>query len=448
MKNIAIIGAGLVGALQACYLSRKGHKVDVYESRGDFRAIGYIGGRSINLALSKRGWTALERVGLSQEIEKIAIPMYGRHIHQIDGTSYVQPYGLQEEAIYSVSRGELNKLLVSLADEFNQVDFHFNHYCKEIDFKNNRAIFEDQANQNKLVKVEADYFFGCDGAFSKVRQAMMQVPRFDFQQFYINYGYKELTIPSLKDGGFALEKNALHIWPRKDFMLIALPNLDGSFTCTLFVPYEGENAFDDLTNQDEVKAYFETYFSDVIPLMPNLVEDFFRNPTASLVVTKSNPWQVQNFLLMGDAAHAVVPFFGQGMNCGFEDVRIFDDMLDEVNDFDKVFAAFTSVRKENADAIAQMALDNFIEMRDKVADKTFIRYKKIENLLLNSPLYDYQSMYQMVSFTDKPYVQAYRAGQIQLKMLEELDKITHVEEKIDSLAVKEIVERYKAQYNS
>lgn len=441
-KNVAIIGGGLVGSILACYMSKRGQKVDVYESRGDMRKVGYIGGRSINLALSQRGWSAIEKVGLKDEINEIAIPMYGRVIHQRDGSKDYQPYGKENQAIYSVSRGELNKKLVELADNFENVSFHFDHFCTHVDFDNNKAIF-NQANTTKSVEVSSDLILATDGAYSKVRLAMQGLQRFNYWQHYIDYGYKELTIPAGPENSFLIEKNALHIWPRGSFMLIALPNIDGSFTCTLFVPFEGENAFDDLTSEAEVRTYFEQNFADAMKLMPTLVEDFFNNPTSSLMTIRCFPWHKNNFALLGDSAHAVVPFFGQGMNCGFEDVRIFDEMLDTFDgDIENLLSKFEDVRKENADAISQMALDNFTEMRDLVGDKEFLKMKHIEHEIMENPIYNYTSMYQYVSFTDEPYADAMALGKKQYAMLREMSKDSNIMDKIKNNQIQDYFDTF------
>lgn len=440
-KRVAIIGAGLVGSLQACYLQKRGFKVDVYESRGDMRKVGYIGGRSINLALSTRGWTALDKIGLSEEIHKIAIPMYGRTIHQISGDINYQPYGKENEAIYSVSRGELNKRMVELADNFPEVDFHFNHFCQKIDLDKSEAVFLN-TETNQEIHLQADWIIGTDGAFSRVRNSMMPLPRFQYSQYYIDYGYKELTIPAGENGRFLLEKEALHIWPRGEFMLIALPNMDGSFTCTLFLPFEGELAFDDLTDESKVKAYFEQYFPDAMKLMPTLVHDFTKNPTSALVTVKCSPWHHKNTILMGDAAHAVVPFFGQGMNCGFEDVRVLDELMDTIADDKELFESYSKLRKENGDAIADMALDNFIEMRDLVGQPEFLEMKHLEHDIMENPLYNYTSMYQYVSFSNEPYSFARKTGQKQYAMLREMLKDKDIHEKVKNNQIQDYFDRF------
>lgn len=440
-KKATIIGAGLVGSLQACYLQKRGYKVDVYESRGDMRKVGYIGGKSINLALSTRGWTALEKIGLADEIHKIAIPMYGRTIHGIDGSINYQPYGKENQAIYSVSRGELNKRMVELADSFSDVDFHFDHFCKNVDFKNNKITF-NQSETNQDIELNSEFILASDGAFSRVRLAMQAMPRFQYSQYYIDYGYKELFIPAGPNGEFLLDKNSLHIWPRGEFMMIALPNLDGSYTCTLFLPFEGELAFDDLNNESQVRGYFDRYFPDAVKLMPTLIQDFFKNPTSALVTVRCFPWHHENAVLLGDAAHAVVPFFGQGMNCGFEDVRIFDELLDKYEDKKQLFEEYSNLRKKNGDAIAQMALDNFIEMRDKVGIPEFLEMKHIEHEIMENPIYNYTSMYQYVSFSNEPYSYAYELGKKQYAMLEAMAKDKDIYQKIKDNQIKDYFDKY------
>ncbi len=378
-KEVTIVGAGLVGSLLSIYLSKRGHKVKVYERRGDMRKEKVIAGRSINLALSDRGIKALEEVGIMEEIKKIAIPMHGRYIHNIDGSTAFQPYGNEGQFINSVSRGELNKKLMSLAEKHG-VEISFNEKCESIDWKKNEITFQNASTDQRSTN-NYQLAFGSDGAYSAARLThQLQHDRFEYQQHYIDCGYKELTIPAGADGQFLMEKNALHIWPRGNYMLIALPNIDGSFTCTLFFPFEGEVSFAALDTKEKVKTFFQKNFPDTIALIPNLEEDFFNNPTSSLVTVKCFPWvREDEFALIGDAAHAIVPFFGQGMNCGFEDCRVLNELIDKHNeDWKKILSEYQSLRKPDADAIAELALNNFIEMRDRVGDPKFLLQKKIE----------------------------------------------------------------------
>ena len=378
-KETIIIGAGLVGSLLSIYLSKRGHGVRIYERRGDMRKEGIPAGRSINLALSDRGIRALEEVGIMEEIKKIAIPMHGRYIHNADGTTAFQPYGQEGQYINSVSRGDLNKKLMDLA-EHHGVEIFFNERCDHINWKKNEVAFEQILHQ-KLQTTNFELLFGSDGAYSAARLSyQLQHDRFQYQQYFIDFGYKELHIPAGNDGVFAMEKNALHIWPRGNYMLIALPNVDGSFTCTLFFPFEGDPSFGSLDTKEKVRAFFENIFTDVVRLMPTLEDDFFHNPTASLVTVKCYPWvKSDNFALIGDAAHAIVPFFGQGMNCGFEDCVVLNSLIDEYqDDWSLILSRYQELRKPDGDAIADLALNNFVEMRDKVADPRFLLQKKIE----------------------------------------------------------------------
>lgn len=378
-QQVTIVGAGLVGSLLAVYLCRRGYPVKIFERRGDMRQETVAAGRSINLALSDRGIRALEEVGAMEAIRRIAIPMHGRFIHNANGTTAFQPYGKEGQFINSVSRAELNKVLMTLAEEAG-AEIFFNERCTSINWKAGEVEFESTTTSETETS-EFGLLFGADGAYSAARlQHQLQHDRFEYHQSYIDFGYKELHIPPAEDGGFRMEKNALHIWPRGNYMLIALPNTDGSFTCTLFFPFEGEPSFASLDTKDKLHRFFEETFTDVVPLMPSLEEDFFRNPTSSLVTVRCYPWIRDNrFALIGDAAHAIVPFFGQGMNCGFEDCAVLNRLIDENNeDWGKILEQFQTLRKPDADAIAELALNNFIEMRDKVADPKFLLQKKIE----------------------------------------------------------------------
>lgn len=412
-RDVTILGAGLVGSLLAIMLRKKGHPVTVYERRPDMRSNKIAAGRSINLAMSARGWKALDMAGLRNDIEALAIPMYGRYLHQIDGSHAFQQYGKNNEAIYSVSRGELNKKLMTLAEQ-EGATIHFEQRCSRVDVPKNQLLFENHAEP-----VQADLLFGADGAFSALRSSYATMDRVNASQQYLEHGYKELCIPPV-DGKPQMDVNALHIWPRRNFMMIALPNPDGTFTCTLFLPFQGgECSFDALQTEADVRAFFTKYFPDAVPLMPELVEDFFTNPTASLVTTHIAPWHYQDkSALIGDAAHAIVPFYGQGMNAGFEDCTTLSGLIDIYSDdWATILDIYDRKRKPNGDAVAQLALLNFIEMRDKVADPDFLERKKIEKEL--GKLYPEQfiSVYEMVSFSHIPYNTALRCIQAQDELL-------------------------------
>lgn len=426
-KDVTIIGAGLVGSLLSVYLSKRGYKVKLYERRGDMRKEKMIVGRSINLALSDRGLLALEKVGLAEEIKKIAIPMHGRFIHNLDGTTAFQPYGKQGQYINSVSRATLNMKLMELAEQHG-VEMFFNHKCTSIDWKTNTITFE--LPDSRLTTQNSQLIFGADGAFSAARlQHQLNHDKFDYQQYYIDCGYKELTIPPTASGDFAMEVNALHIWPRKDYMLIALPNLDKTFTCTLFFPFEGETSFSKLDTEEKVKTFFQKTFPDAVSLMPDHVNEFFNNPTSSLVTVKCSPWiRDDQFALIGDAAHAIVPFFGQGMNCGFEDCRILDELIDKFqDDWKTILNEYQASRKPDADAIADLAINNFTEMRDRTADPKFLLQKKIEARLHEKYPGKWIPAYTQVTFSPHiRYSEALQRGQRQEAIMQEVMRVPDI----------------------
>jgi kynurenine 3-monooxygenase len=393
-------------------LAQRGHSVQVYEGRPDPRRAGYTGGRSINLALSERGWLALERAGMAAPVRELAIAMHGRMMHAPDGTLTFQPYGQAGQAIYSVSRGLLNQALTHAAEQAG-ASFYFGHRCRRVDLEAHTISLQTTNHQTKELAYLGP-LFGADGAFSALRQALQRTDRFNYSQQYIDYGYKELTIPPGANGQHQLEKHALHIWPRHNYMLIALPNPDGSFTCTLFFPFEGETSFASLTTPAQVQAFFAAQFADAQALMPDLVEEFFANPTGSLHTVRCGPWVRGQAALIGDAAHAIVPFFGQGMNCGFEDCRILTELLDQQpSDWPAVLAAYQQQRPPHADAIGELALANFLEMRDLVADPRFLLRKKIEAQLHARFPQHWVPLYTMVTFSHLPYAEALRLGQRQ-----------------------------------
>jgi kynurenine 3-monooxygenase len=413
--RITLIGSGLAGALLATYLGRDGHEVDLYERRSDPHAGNQVGGRSINLALSTRGIHALELVGLADEVLRQAIPMRGRMIHTRDGDTHFQPYDKDPtKYINSIGRGALNTICVDAARKYSNVRIHFDHRCTDVDLDRPAAkIINTRTNES--IETEGGIVIGVDGAFSAVRRAMQRLDRFDYSQTYLEHGYKELTVPPKADGGFAMEKNALHIWPRRSFMMIALPNPDGSFTCTLFWHFEGPSSFAAIKTDDDIRRFFNTEFPDAVPLMPTLLPDYHANPTGSMVTVCCHPWHHQGKVaILGDAAHAVVPFYGQGMNAAFEDVvELRSCMKLSSPDWEDAFRCYERVRKANTDALAELAVENFIEMRDKTGTRRFRARKKWERFLHKQFGKWYTPLYTMVSFTQIPYLQAVRRSRLQ-----------------------------------
>jgi kynurenine 3-monooxygenase len=416
-QKITILGAGLAGSLLASLLAQQGYAVEVYEKRPDPRAAKTAEGRSINLALSHRGWRALESAGIDPQVREKAIPMKGRMVHSLDGESNLQPYGKEGQAIYSVSRAELNQQLISQSEK-QGVQFYFEHACQEVDLDHNHLILQAPRGQKSL---EAGLLIGADGAFSALRSALQKTPRFNYSQHFIAHGYKELTIPPTAGGDYAMEPNALHIWPRGGFMLIALPNPDKSFTCTLFLSYEGEKSFARLSGEESVLQFFKENLPDAVPLMPELTTEFFQNPLSDLVTIRAYPWTYNGRqVLIGDAAHAIVPFYGQGMNAAFEDCRILSEMLEEGEEFTEVVHLFQQQRNPDADAIADLALRNFVEMRDLVADERFLERKKIEAELHRRFPDQWVPLYSMVTFSHRRYSEALSIGQQQDKIMEKV----------------------------
>jgi len=446
-RSVTILGAGLVGSVLAVLLRKRGYEVTIYERRPDMRTEAIGAGRSINLAMSNRGWKALELAGLREDIESIAIPMPGRFLHQEDGSSAFQAYGKNGEAIYSVSRGELNKKLMDLAEN-NGAKIYFNQRCTRVDTSTNTIYLQEENGTTKEIK--CDLLFGADGAFSSLRTAMAFNDRTNFSQYYIEAGYKELNIPAGPNGEWQIEKNALHIWPRHNYMMIALPNIDGSFTCTLFFPFEGKPSFESIKTEEEVRTFFNEQFPDAVPLMPTLVHDFMNNPVSSLITTKIFPWRnADKSCLIGDAAHAIVPFYGQGMNAGFEDCSVLEELM-EANgeDWEAILSQFEQKRKPNADAVADLALNNFIEMRDNVAAPVFLERKKIEKELGRRYAGRFNSVYEMVSFSHTPYAYALhctKAQDILLgKILAEGDFFSNIEKPEFVAQLENWIEEYEA----
>jgi kynurenine 3-monooxygenase len=429
-NRVTLIGAGLNGPLLAISLVQRGFAVDIYERRPDMRRVRMSAGRSINLALSTRGIHALTQAGLWDAMRKIIIPMNGRMMHSISGDLTFQPYGKNEsEVINSISRAELNIALMNAAEE-RGVTIHFQQRCRGFDLKTG-AVYLRNEETGEATAVESSTVIGCDGSASAIRTEMLKLNRFNFSQHYLDYGYKELTIPAGPDGTHLMETHALHIWPRGNYMLIALPNIDGTFACILFLPFDGPDSFAALTTPSDVASFFESRFPDALPLMPQLAENYFANPTGAMVTIKCSPWHVDaKSLLLGDAAHAIVPFFGQGLNCGFEDCTCLLDLLDRHGaDWPRVFEEFEQARKINTDAIADLAVENFVEMRDRVADPRFLFRKKVELALEAKYPGLFVPKYSMVTFHRIPYSIALERGQVQDKILTKLcESIDRIED--------------------
>lgn len=412
-KEVTILGAGLVGSLLGSLIRKEGFDVNIYEMRDDPRSRIVDGGRSINLALSNRGIRSLQLADVYEHIQHDLIPMYGRMMHDTKGNLSFQSYGQEGQFINSVSRTGLNKLLITHAEEAG-VRFHFDHKCVDVDLEQPSITFGNGSSKS------SDVLIGADGAYSVLRRAMEHTDRFNFEQYYIDHGYKELKMES-RSGTFAMEPNYLHIWPRGSFMLIALPNPDATFTCTLFFPFDGEQSFASLKTSEAIEGFFERYFPDIISLIPDFVTQFQTNPASSLVTIKTSPWNYKNSLLIGDASHAIVPFYGQGMNAGFEDCRLFMELGKSLNyDWDRVLPQFSSRRKKDADAIADLALRNFVEMRDHVADEQFLNIKKVESRLHLAYPQEWIPLYSMVTFSDLPYSEAMSIGKLQSQLMEKL----------------------------
>lgn len=419
MEKIAIVGGGLSGSLLSVYLAKRGFEVHLFEKRPDMRHNKISAGRSINLALSERGINALKKVGLDERVLATGIAMKGRTIHTKDGQLNYQPYGKDDQAIYSVSRGLLNIKLLELADELDNIHLYFNSNCVDADLVNGIVYFKDE--NGAITEFKADRVIGSDGAFSAIRYEMQTKGMFNYSQTYLEHAYKELCILPNEDGSFKLEKNALHIWPRESFMLIALPNLDGTFTCTLFLQLKGLVSFESIKTNADLDQFFETYFADVKPLINDLHFDFFNNPTGQLCTVRCYPWTNNKMALIGDAAHAVVPFYGQGMNCSFEDCVVFDEMIDKhYPNWDVLFDEYQKSRKPNADAIANLALQNFVEMRDLVGDAEFLHFKHVEHELTELYPGTFRSQYELVTFSNEPYQYALEQGARNSEMVKEI----------------------------
>ena len=414
-KTATIIGAGLVGSLWAVYLSKAGYQVRLFERRPDIRKAEISAGKSINLALSTRGWKALDSVGVGDEIRKIAIPMYGRIVHDEQGETNFQPYGQKDQAIYSVSRGDINTKMITIAETHGDTTISYNERCYDADLEQGIVFLESTITGEKTTH-QSDVVFATDGAFSAVRYyAMQKLNRFDYSQDYIDDGYREILLPANEDDSWKLDKNALHIWARGRFMLIALANEDGSLTCTLFMPFEGEkNSFEQLKTRDQVDEFFKTTFPDFYQMMPNIADAWEDHPLSALALIRCFPWTHGKVALMGDAAHATVPFYGQGMNCGFEDCTVMWGLMQEHgDDWKTIFSKYQTQRKPDGDAMQDLSLHNYWVMRDAVNQPGFLLQKKLESRIQQLYPDQYLPLYSMVSFSHIRYSEALRKGNAQ-----------------------------------
>ena len=433
-KKIAIVGSGLVGTLLGIYLKRRGHTVHIFDRSPDIRKINFSG-RSINLVLSQRGIKALQDVGLEDEILGIGIPVEKRAIHTGVDTVTNQFYGKDGEVIYSISRGLLNKKMVDLAEKAG-VEFFFESKIWDVTLSD-ATLHMGEEERGEWTELKYDLVFGADGAFSRIRHRMQRQSMFNYSQEFLNIGYKELNIPANPDGSHKLDKGSLHIWPRGNYMLMALANLDGSFTCTLFMPHDGENSFESLQTKEQLVDFFAEHFPDTKEVIPNLVEDFFKNPTSYLVTMKCFPWTYSDKVaLIGDACHAIVPFYGHGMNAGFEDITVLEQMMEKYgDDWANLLNDYENSRKPNADAIAELSYRNFMEMSAKTADKKFLLQKKIEKWFSEKHPDKWIPLYSRVTFSHQPYSEALAEGDKQNKIMEEILNMESIEEIWDTEVV-------------
>ena len=448
-KEVVIIGAGLVGSLWAVYLSKAGYKVTIYERRSDIRKAEISAGKSINLALSVRGWKALDTVGVGDEIREIAIPMYGRIMHDLEGKLTYQQYGKEDEAIFSVSRGKINAKMMDIAEKHGGAAIHYNTECKNIDLKNG-IVFLKNSLSGEEYQVQADLIFASDGAFSAVRyNAMQKLDRFQYSQNYIADGYREILLPANPDGTYPMDKNALHIWPRGRFMLIALANEDGSFTCTLFMPHENDEfSFDKLNSREAVNNFFQTIFPDFYEMVPDIADAWENHPLSNLAIIRCYPWTQGKVALMGDAAHATVPFYGQGMNAGFEDCTVLWELMQKHNeDWEKIFEEYSITRKPDGDALQDLSLDNYYVMRDYVADPSFLLRKKIEAKFSDLYPNKWLPLYSQVTFSNIRYSVAYKQGQLQNEIMDQVMEITEIETNWDRAEVMDKMLQLSQNFN-
>ena len=420
--HITLLGAGLAGCLMAIYLAKRGFKVNIYERHPDIRKTQINSGRSINLTLAARGIKSLKEVGLYDKIMQLTVPLKGRIIHGIEGRKTFQPYGPKEtDVLYGLQRSSLSKLLLDEVEKLDEVQIHFSQKCVGIDFDQKELYLRDEVDQQSAM-VKFNVIIGTDGSSSALRTAMLNIKGFNFSQSYLKHGYKEITIPSIYSSQIPIERNALHVWPRGDCMINGFPNLDGSTTCVFFAPFEGENGFDNLKSEEQVTSLFQNQFSDIFPFIPDVEAKFSSSKTGHLITIKCDPWHVEDkALLLGDSAHAIVPFHGQGMNCAFEDCAYLDKCIAKYGtDWKAVFQEFERNRKVNTDSIADLSLLNYVELREQISDQKFLLKKEVEKILADKYPEYFIPRFSMVCFNQIPYSVAQYRGEIQQSIIEEL----------------------------
>lgn len=440
MSTIIVIGAGLVGSLLSMFLARNGYQVEVFERGADPRQNGHNFGRSINLTLCERGLNVLDRVGVGSAVRDLTVPVYGRLIHDVEGKLTYQPYGNHREAIYSIERNELNKVLLDFAERNFRINFSFQQKCLDVDLAAPSVELKNQVT-GETTRHQADRIFGADGAFSAVRQQMQKKTRLNFSQQYWSQGYKELQVPFSINKKWTLEKNAIHMWPRGNYMLLGFPNLDGSFTCSLHLPFEGPLSFESIRTEDDLRALFNDSFPDAVSTIPGLVSEFFAHPANFMITIKCAPWSYQGKVaLIGDSAHSIFPSYGQGANAGFEDcAALFDCMKKYGDDWSRVLTEFEKLRHPNTDAIADLCIEHFHELRDHVGTPKFLLKKEIERKLNDAYPEKYLDLYSMISFTQMPYTEALRVDREQQAIVDRIMSVKEVDKKLNSVEVNALI---------
>jgi kynurenine 3-monooxygenase len=440
MPRTIVIGAGLVGSLLAMFLAKKGYRVSIFERMPDLRKNDLYAGRSINLTLCERGLRVLDSIGVGDEVREVSVPAYGRLIHDVKGNLTFQPYGNHQEAIYSIARGDLNKVLLNFAERHFEIEFLFQQKCLDVDFST-PAVEMKNLVTGELTRHTAETLFGSDGAYSVVRMQMQKKTRLNFSQQYWEQGYKELRVPLSKNDGWTSEKNAIHLWPRGNYMLIGFPNIDDSFTCSLHIPFAGPLSFASITTEEALLRLFNDSFPDVVSLMPGLVDDFFLHPANTMVTVKCSPWSQQGKVaLIGDAAHSIFPSYGQGANAGFEDCAVLSACMEAYgDDWPTILSEFEEQRRPNTNAIADLCVEHFNELRDLVGNSKFLMRKEIERKLNQAYPDSYRDLYSMISFTCMPYSEALRLDRGQRAIVDRIMNVNSVEDKLNSAEIGRLI---------